>query len=167
MNGSRILDRLRADHQRVLGDLEVLERAAGAIAAGRRRRALEETTLRRLLSSVADQFDTHMAAEDEVLFPALARALPDSLGGLESFRADHLELRGMLAALETLVGRPAAPARDEQIAIQSRDFVDLLRIHIRKEEAVVFAMAEHVLPAAAFAHIAQRMSRGRSKGPRA
>jgi hemerythrin-like domain-containing protein len=51
----------------------------------------------------------------------------------------------MLSRLdETLLERPVA-ARDEQIAVQARDLVDLLRIHIRKEEALVLSVAERVL----------------------
>ena len=51
----------------------------------------------------------------------------------------------MLAALIGLLQSPAGSARDEQIAIQMADLAELLRIHIRKEERLVFQVAERVL----------------------
>jgi hemerythrin-like domain-containing protein len=86
-----------------------------------------------------------MRAEDEVLFPALVAALPAARDSVRPLVAEHRELRAMLAALLELVARPGSPARDEQIAVQVRDLADLLRIHIRKEEAVVLSIAERVL----------------------
>jgi hemerythrin-like domain-containing protein len=49
------------------------------------------------------------------------------------------------------------------VAVQLRDFVDLLRIHIRKEEVVVFRVAERALAPDAVAALAARMTRN-SKG---
>ena len=174
MKGSTIFERLRADHERVLGELGALERAAGISGAPRARAAkrggdahhLDEAACRRVLDLVAEQFDTHMATEDEALFPALARALPEALGRLESFRVEHEEMRGMLAGLFALMKRPAAPERDEQLAVQARDFVDLLRIHVRKEEAIVFRMAEQVLAPAELDKITQHMAQAAGRAPR-
>jgi len=168
-----VFQRLRADHARVLAELNALERAAGiatpprgrARAAAKPRDAAARSRvngaeLRRVLALMAAQFDTHMAAEDEALFPALARALPETLGRLEPFEAEHQELRSMLASLESLARQSGGPTRDEQIAVQARDFVDLLRIHVRKEEAVVFRVAEQVLAPAELDRVANRVTRG-------
>ena len=150
-----IFERLRADHDRVLAELDALEQAAGITEP-----RLNETELLRVLALLAFQFGTHMAAEDEVIFPALARALPESLGRLEPFGVEHEELRSMLAALEALVARPSKPSRNEQIAVQVRDFVDLLRIHVRKEEALVFRVAERLLAPVELKNVANRLARG-------
>ena len=172
MKGSAIFERLRADHERVLGELGELERAVGISAAPGSRAAergadhFDEGACRRVLGLVAEQFDTHMATEDEALFPALARALPEALGRLESFRSEHEEMRGMLAGLLALMKRPAAPERDEQLAVQARDFVDLLRIHVRKEEAIIFRMAEQVLAPAELDKISQHMAQAAGRTPR-
>src|SRR5262249_43083085 len=109
------------------------------------------------------EFEIHMQAEDDVLFPLLLHALPHLLGQLESLAGEHRELRGMLRALLDLVGQPSSAARNEQIAIQSRDFVDLLRIHLRKEEAVVFRVAERLLAPAEVQHLAEHMARSDSE----
>jgi hemerythrin-like domain-containing protein len=101
-----------------------------------------------------------MAAEDEVLYPALMEALPETRGSIEPLRADHGVLRMMLADLEGTLQQKPGKAKDEEMAVQIRDLVDLLRIHIRKEEAVVIGVAERVLRPAEVKALAARMARG-------
>jgi hemerythrin-like domain-containing protein len=174
-----VFQELRDDHQRVLDELVVFERAASLVTALRsargsgstgtpaRRRAEDaRATMRRVLDHFAEQFDTHMAAEDDVLFPMLTRALPEALGRIEPLALEHRELRGMLGSLRELIGRPVNAVADEQIAVQSRDFVDLLRIHVRKEEAVVFCVAERLLAPQELEEVASRMVRGTAARPR-
>jgi hemerythrin-like domain-containing protein len=134
------LDRMRADHQRVLERLESLAPAAGAGS-----RLADLAPVRELVAFLARQFDSHMAAEDQVLFPILAEALPATTDSLRPLRQEHQELRTMLEALTTLLDAPAGRARDEQLGVQLADLADLLRIHVRKEERLVFQVAEHVL----------------------
>ena len=168
-----ILKKLRADHRRVLASLDALEREvaplrpasartgaaparqprAGAFArktrvTGRARapRPLPTTGMESLVATLARQFATHMNAEEESLFPSLAAALPETSRSLEPLSAEHAELRAILASLAALLAVPKSSGRDEQIVVQWRDFAALLRIHIRKEEALVFNVAEHALP---------------------
>jgi hypothetical protein len=154
-----IFRKLRADHRRVLLALDTLEREVAllrpaglartrtrATTAVRRVRPLPTRSLSALVSGLARQFATHMTAEDDSLFPSLAAALPETERSLEPLRAEHAELRAVLASLTALLDAPRSSARDEQIVVQWRDFAALLRIHIRKEEALVFNIAEHALP---------------------
>lgn len=157
MNRINVFERMREEHQHVLQALGVLDQAA----AGGRPPAAGDwpgAAVLDVLALLARQFATHMSAEDEVLFPALARALPETVPSLEPLRADHAVLRMMLSDLRQTLGRPADPARNEQVAVQLRDFVDLLRIHIRKEEVVVFRVAERALTPEAIAALAARMT---------
>ena len=133
--------RFRRDHRRVLAQLDELERDA----AGGRRRAPGEAHLREMLELLARQFATHMTAEDTVLYPALAEAFPESRATLAPLRLEHRELRLMLAALADAFALVPGPPRDEQLLVQTWDFVHLLRIHIQKEERSVFDLAERVL----------------------
>ncbi|HET9326320.1 MAG TPA: hemerythrin domain-containing protein [Candidatus Eisenbacteria bacterium] len=132
-------DRFRRDHLRVLTRLTAIEEATG------RGRPVDETRLRRHLDGLGRQFDTHMAAEESVFYPVLARTLPATESSLRPLNDEHTDLREMLAALRVTLGRPRSPERDVQIGIQARDLVDLLRAHIRKEEVVVFDVSERVL----------------------
>src|SRR5262245_10889149 len=132
--------RFRRDHSRVLARLGSLEAAAPGSGRG-----VDEPPIRRHLASLARQFDTHMAVEESVLYPMLARALPSAAGSLHPLHDEHADLREMLADLWNILDRPRSHDRDVQIAVQVRDLVDLLRVHIRKEESVVFDVSERVL----------------------
>jgi hemerythrin-like domain-containing protein len=123
-----------------------------------RARVLREAPLRALIAHLDRQFATHMAAEEAVLYPALERAFPESAPSLRPLHEEHVELRAMLAALAERLLRPAGRARDEQVVVQARDFADLLRIHIRKEEAVVFDVSERVLEARVLRGLARQLA---------
>src|SRR5262249_4272433 len=69
-SGPGICDRMRRDHQRVLADLNALENAASRADDAR------DGEMQALLAGFAREFARHMAAEDELLFPALIQALP-------------------------------------------------------------------------------------------
>jgi len=157
MTRPAIFRKLRADHRRVLAALDALEREVArlrpaavarsrASATASRSRPLPTRSLSALVAHLDRQFATHMAAEDDSLFPSLAGALPETAGSLEPLRAEHAELRAILGSLSVLLEAPRSEARDEQLVVQWRDFAALLRIHIRKEEALVFNVAEHALP---------------------
>jgi hemerythrin-like domain-containing protein len=107
---------------------------------------------------LARQFATHSATEEQVLFPALAEAFPGARPSLGPLEREHEEMRSMLARLAELLAQHATPARDEQIVIQVRDLVDLLRIHIRKEEQSVLNVARRVLTAAEISALGARMA---------
>jgi hemerythrin-like domain-containing protein len=143
--GTGPFERLRQDHRRVLAETDAIEAAVAAMGPGGRLDPEAERGVRALLELLARQFATHIHDEDEIVFPALMRALPEARTSVAPLAAEHAELRAMLQALLAQVDRPAHAARDEQIAVQVRDLADLLRIHIRKEEAVVLSIAERVL----------------------
>jgi hemerythrin-like domain-containing protein len=144
----------RRDHARLLRRLEALE----ATLSRRRVRTLRVAPLRALIAHLERQFATHMAAEEVVLFPALEHAFPESAGSLQPLYDEHVELREMLAYLARTLSRAASRQRDEQVLIQARDFVDLLRLHIRREEAVVFDVSERVLRAHELRGLARRLA---------
>ena len=59
-----------------------------------------------------------------------------------ALRAEHAELRVMLATLVRTIHGRAGAKRAEQVAVQLRDLVDLLRVHLRRENALLLAAAE-------------------------
>ena len=147
-----IFERMREDHRRVLDEVAAME---AAMTGG----TDPTQAVSRLVALLARQFGSHMAAEDEVLYPALMNALPETRASIEPLRADHGALRMMLADLEEMLALPGE-ARDEPMTVQIRDLVDLLRIHIRKEEALVIGVAERVLQPAEVEALSVRMNRG-------
>ncbi|HEU4724578.1 MAG TPA: hemerythrin domain-containing protein, partial [Candidatus Eisenbacteria bacterium] len=111
------------------------------------------------------QFASHMAAEDEVLYPALLGAIPAASGSIEPLFSEHAELRQMLARLAATLREPVTPERSEQIRVQVHDLADLLRLHIRKEEALVFRLAPQLLAPREIAAVSARLSRRRETAP--
>jgi hemerythrin-like domain-containing protein len=172
-----IFRRLRLDHRRVLAALDTVEREAAVLrpagapgrpprAGARPRRTLPIPALTRLTARLQRQFATHLTAEDDSLYPALATALPETAASLEPLRAEHAELRAILSSLVDLLAAPGSAARDEQVVVQWRDFAELLRIHIRKEEAIVFHVAEQALPPRELARVEALRFPRRSARPR-
>ena len=165
--GATILQKLRADHRSVLRDLDLVDQALRLRRPQAAAAAL--TALGRVLDRLARQFDTHMAAEDERLFPAFAAVLPEASPGLETLRTEHAELRELLARITAILELPPDSRRDEAIRVHWSDFSELLRIHIRKEESVVFHVAERVVPEKEWRRIAARRFPGttlRTRGSR-
>jgi hemerythrin-like domain-containing protein len=121
--------------------------------------------IREVVALLQAQFSTHMAAEDEVLFPALAESLPETRSSIEPLRADHVELRCMLDRLAATLAKSEESPSDEDISVQVRDLVDLLRIHIRKEEAIVLSVAERVLKPREIEALGARMNARTADGP--
>jgi hemerythrin-like domain-containing protein len=157
MGTEGIFERMREDHRlvlaRVTGLEAMLEQDEGWPGGSR-----AESELRDTLAHMDRQFATHMAAEDEVLFPALLETLPEAKTSIAPLGAEHAELRDMLERLKSTLSEPDPYDRGEQLAVQLRDFIDLLRIHIRKEEAVVISVAERVLRPREVQALAARMS---------
>ena len=147
MKRREIFQKLRADHRRVLRDVDGI---------GRGDRVEATAALRTLLSRLGRQFASHMAADDEQVFPALRLALPEASGAIEPLQVEHVELRALLQSLAALLDQPAGRRRDEALRVQWDDFSELLRRHIRKEEALVFHVAEQVLPPRELARIETR-----------
>jgi len=150
-------EQMRLDHHRVLERAAAVETAV--LGGGVRPMGpATERELREALAVFESHFRGHVTAEDEVLFPALVRTLPETRRSVEPLESEHADLRDMLARLAATLAEPARPDRDEQIGVQLRDFIDLLRIHIRKEEALVMRVAEQVLPPREVQVLSARMS---------
>jgi hypothetical protein len=143
----------RRDHVRVLAEIDGLERCA---LAGRG--VPEEAVLRGAVELLAVQFATHMAAEESMLYPAVLMAFPAGRATLEALRADHAELRMMLATISRGLAASASAGGDEQLQVVLRDFIDLLRLHIHREESAVFDVASRVLSTHEAEELARRIA---------
>lgn len=125
---------------------------------------LDEALVHSIVAEIGRQFGTHMAAEDDVLFPAMAGAFPEACGTLEPLSGDHEELRVLLAELTATLAAAPGRGRNERLGVLTRDFVDLLRLHIRREELVVFQVACRVLTERDVEELARRLREQRNAG---
>ncbi len=74
----------------------------------------------------------HFRAEEETLFPALQRAVPDSQPIIEQLVLEHQEIRAAMPNLKSEAG----------LGKVIFDLGDLLERHIRKEERELFPLFE-------------------------
>ena len=156
-----VLDRMRLEHREVLARIDALETDADCIWRTEGRDESAEQAVQDTLDHLGRQFKTHMRDEDEVIYSILEDAIPTARRSIAPLRQEHEDLRSLLADLQDTLARPAGRARNEQVAVQGQDFADLLRIHIRKEESVVFSVAERVLQPAEIAHLTARLTHSR------
>ena len=159
MSRTEIFEQIRSVHRQILGRIASLE--AGVLHSGarpgRRNAGSRNAEVREFIEILKQQFLAHTILEDEVLYPALVEALPQTKATIDPLHAENLELRNMATRLASTLEEEPGPARDEQIAVQMRDLVDLLRIHLRKEEALVLGVAERVLKPSEIDAMKQRM----------
>lgn len=156
---TQLFERLRSDHARVLREVGGLEKRLLRSGPGGGLSAEVEAALPGLLALLEAEFASHMAAEDEVLYPALIAAIPATSRSIEPLFTEHAELRQMLSRLLATLREPRGMERDEQIRVQVHDVADLLRLHIRKEESLVFRLAPQILAPGEIAAVALRLSR--------
>ncbi|HET9952099.1 MAG TPA: hemerythrin domain-containing protein [Candidatus Eisenbacteria bacterium] len=156
---SGLFERLRRDHARVLGEIGALEANLLRHGRGGRLPAEVEAALPKALSLLEAEFASHMAAEDEILYPALIAAIPAASGSIEPLFSEHAELRQMLAKLVATLDEPVGVDRSEQLRVQIHDIADLLRLHLRKEESLVFQLAPQLLAPSEIAAVSARLAK--------
>jgi hemerythrin-like domain-containing protein len=126
-------DVLRDEHRVILRALDLLERAIGpgaATADGWWGAAVA------WLRAFADR--NHHAKEEQSLFPAMVKAGVPSEGGPVAVMLDeHARGRALIVA----IADGAGAARTAAV----REYVDLLRAHIDKENDVLFPLADAVI----------------------
>jgi len=159
MSQTEIFERIRSDHRLVLRRIVSLEAEVLGTGArpARAHGITRDAEVKEVIELLKGQFLTHMAEEDDVIYPALVEALPQTKATIDPLHAEHAELRSMVARLEATLEEARGSERDEQITVQTRDLVDLVRIHLRKEEALVLGVAERVLNHREIEALKQRM----------
>lgn len=129
-------DVLRDEHRVILRALDVLDGAAGRVMGGA---ALPEgwwDDLIGWLRAFADR--NHHAKEEKSLFPAMAKAgVPCEGGPIGVMLEEHEQGRALIQRMAA--GEPA------QRATAARQYGQLLRDHIDKENGILFPLADAVL----------------------
>lgn len=138
---------LKSEHRGIERMLKVLEREAVRLESGEQ--ANVETIDQGIdfLRNFADQ--CHHRKEEKELFPAMRKAGVPVEGGpigvmLEDHEHGRAYIRGMAESLNAYKGGDEAAAKS--LAENIRGYTELLRSHIWKEDNVLFAMADKVLP---------------------
>ena len=98
-----------------------------------------------VIEDFATRFRRGVALEHDVLFRAIDDLAPSANSTLDPLRAEHAALSLMIDSIASLFGAAASARSDEQLAVEIHDLTELLRVHIRKEDAAVYRVAERFL----------------------
>jgi len=134
-------DLLTQEHKIILRALDVLDQIAEYVAEGKPVEAQDVETILRFLRAFAD--DHHQAKEESALFPELMRTSAANEGPLRQMIVEHDQERSLVEGLQ-----------DSLLTKKGVDFVhfanrltQLIRIHIHKEDHILFEIADRSLSA--------------------
>jgi len=143
----QILQTLRDEHEIIVQALDLLDARAQRLAANEAVPIGELDALLRFLRRYADA--CHHAKEEKVLFPALERQGMLHDGGpigvmLHEHGVGREHVTAMASAMEEIETSATARIR---FARAATELSTLLRMHIHKENNVLYMLAQRMLPA--------------------
>lgn len=135
---------LRREHELILRVVDAFEQAVDRAERGEEGEVLEEFLdfFRHFVGRC------HHGKEEGLLFPALAdEGLSTSSGPLAVMMEEHRRGRELVASMarDLATAREGDPRATRRFAYAARDYADLLRAHIGKENPAVFDEADHLL----------------------
>jgi hemerythrin-like domain-containing protein len=141
-----VIDSLKREHRAI----ECVLRALGVInqrlGAGE---SVDPAVLDRCLEFIRRFADgVHHQKEENLLFPAMERAgLPSDVGPIACMLKEHHQGREFVARMAAGVDALRSGRRDaaEQFCTAATGYADLLAQHIRKEDNILFMMAERMI----------------------
>ncbi len=156
----KAIEELRAEHEGILVILDVLVRISQKIKAGGSVPVEHLKQIVEFLQVFADK--CHHGKEEGILFPAMeAGGVPKAGGPLGVMLSEHDMGRSLIGEMKSLI--QAYEAGDKGALTTLTDpalqYVDLLKSHIRKENEVLFAMAEPAIPEAKQKDLAERFEK--------
>jgi hemerythrin-like domain-containing protein len=141
---SRAIDDLMHEHEAILSALNILGDIDAKLNAGEPVDVGDVWAFIDFLKEFADK--CHHGKEEGLLFPALVAAgMPERGGPVGVMLAEHVQGRQWIGDMEAAARPVLQPAAFSQAA---RGYAQLLQAHIRKENNILFPMAEQLLPAA-------------------
>ncbi len=153
-------DILMQEHEVIERVIAALELAANRLEAGQAVRPGFFIDAADFIKGFAD--GCHHRKEEGVLFPAMVAAgMPGDSGPIHVMLSEH-ELgraytRAMREAAQTLAAGDARA--QEAVVFDARNYAELLRQHIAKENSVLFPLASRVIPAEAQGRVAADFER--------
>ena len=141
-------DELRQEHEIVLVVVAAMEREVAAVRAGEPVDAAAVAQMVDLTRNFTD--GCHHAKEEKILFPLMEEKSPGAGGPVSVMLAEHETGRGFVRAIADslpdvavagVVGDAARIVVADNLALYS----ELLRMHIHKENEVLFPLAERTL----------------------
>lgn len=131
-----VTEMLVAEHETVLKKLEEIRNAAisGNVAG-----------VATLLPFFEKDIQLHRRKEEEVLFPAIVRVCGEDGSPVGCMLEEHRIEKGLVERIRKDLDGEGGKGASRTLAADVEEFVDFLRFHIRKENEVLFPLAESVL----------------------
>ena len=136
-------DELRKEHEGILLMLRILEAVSQKIQQGDRIDPDNFDKIVEFLSVFADK--CHHGKEEEFLFPALeASGVPKQGGPIGVMLQEHEMGRNLIAKLKESVNlyKSRKEKASDKFISAAREYIELLRQHIDKENNILFPMAD-------------------------
>jgi hemerythrin-like domain-containing protein len=138
---SKAITDLTNDHEAILTALNIFSRILNNLKKTPQPDEEELLDFIDFLKEFADK--CHHGKEEGILFPSMVAAgVPDRGGPIAVMMAEHIQGRGFIHEMEESLEDPPDLARFEKAG---RDYINLLRVHIQKEQNVLFPMAERMI----------------------
>jgi hemerythrin-like domain-containing protein len=137
------IEELKREHEGIMQMLLILEAVAGRLERGETMPADDLEAIIEFLEVFADR--CHHGKEEKHLFPALGKAgLPPEGHPVEILLSEHRKGRELIAAMKRGLSRIKAgdPEGGRAFAEAASRYMDLLELHIEKENAILFPLAE-------------------------
>jgi hemerythrin-like domain-containing protein len=139
-------DDLMLENHAIRTMLAVMESMAGNIRKGSSVDTDDVEKILDFLKTFADK--CHYGKEEIALFPALVTAgQPGEMGAVGVMLNEHVDCRKYISALESSTNEYLAGDKKALLLIADGfdKYIQLLKIHIHKEENVLFKMADKIL----------------------
>jgi hemerythrin-like domain-containing protein len=140
------IEKLKAEHQIILQGIDLMEKGAARLEKGENipadyfRKAID------FIRNYADRY--HHAKEEDILFVRLEQVgFSSRMGPIAVMLAEHDQGRGFISALERANEKYASGHKTAaaDIVTNARNYATLLKLHIQKEDMVLYPMAENAL----------------------
>ena len=164
---------LKSEHHTTLQWLEMIERTLQYLGSlpkntAAARREIEQRRLRDCVISLEKAIVLHFVKEEEALFPVLARYISCEEGPIEVMLREHDHLRAIFYEWRKRVSRlcaggPGGESRLRAVASCGYEAIRLLRLHISKENQILFEICEAALSPEEKLGVAEKL---KALGPR-
>ena len=138
---SKAMADLLNDHETILTAIQVLERMRAALETNASVNMQDMHAFIRFVDEFIDE--CHHGKEEIYLFPAMAAAgIPEKGGPIGVLLSEHAQGRQLIRDMESAI---TTDLDKEKLARVMRAYASLLRVHVRKENTIMFPMAERAL----------------------
>jgi hemerythrin-like domain-containing protein len=138
---SKAIADLMNEHEAILSAIQILDRM---IATMEKTTSVDTKDVHEFIGFLKEFADRcHHGKEEGLLFPALTRAgIPEKGGPIGAMLAEHAQGRKLIRDMEESISTGVDRMKLAQAA---REYANLLRNHIQKENNILFPLADKVL----------------------